>query len=42
VEQGTQAAMRARFGLTAEGIRAAAEDLLKMRVLEGRRVEGAA
>jgi 1-deoxy-D-xylulose-5-phosphate synthase len=28
VEQGTQAAMRARFGLTAEGIQAAAEALL--------------
>jgi 1-deoxy-D-xylulose-5-phosphate synthase len=42
VEQGTQTAMRARFGLTAEGIQAAAEGLLGMRSLECHRSEGAA
>jgi len=42
VEQGTQAGVRARFGLTAEGIQAATEALVKVRVLEARRGEGAA
>jgi 1-deoxy-D-xylulose-5-phosphate synthase len=42
VEQGTQAAMRARFGLTAEGIQAAAENLVRVPVLEASRGEGAA
>jgi len=42
VEQGTQAAMRARFGLTAEGIQAAAEDLVGVPALEASRGEGAA
>ena len=41
VEQGTQAGMRARFGLTAEGIQAAAEDLVREPALEARRGEGA-
>jgi hypothetical protein len=34
--------MRARFGLTTEGIQAAAEGLLGMRALGYRRSEGAA
>jgi 1-deoxy-D-xylulose-5-phosphate synthase len=42
VEQGSQAGVRARFGLTVEGIQAAAEALVKVRVLEVRRGEGAA
>jgi 1-deoxy-D-xylulose-5-phosphate synthase len=42
VEQGTQASMRARYGLTAEGIQAAAEALVKVRRLEPRRGESAA
>jgi len=42
VEQGSQAGVRARFGLTVEGIHAAAEALVKVRVLEVRRGEGAA
>ncbi len=42
VEQGTQAAMRARFGLTAEGIQAAAEALLLERPLGARRGHGPA
>jgi 1-deoxy-D-xylulose-5-phosphate synthase len=37
VEQGTQAAMRIRFGLTAEGIQAAAEALLKEHLVGTRR-----
>jgi len=41
VEQGTQAGMRARFGLTAEGIQAAAEDLVREPALEASRGEGA-
>ena len=36
VEQGTQASMRARYGLTTEGIQAAAEALVKVRRLEPR------
>jgi 1-deoxy-D-xylulose-5-phosphate synthase len=40
VEQGTQAAMRARFGLTAEGIQTAAEGLLTGRPAEARRDHG--
>jgi 1-deoxy-D-xylulose-5-phosphate synthase len=42
VEQGTQAGMRARFGLTAEGIQAAVEDLVRVPALEASRGEGAA
>jgi 1-deoxy-D-xylulose-5-phosphate synthase len=42
VEQGSQAGVRARFGLTTEGIQAAAEALVKVRLLEARRGEGAA
>jgi 1-deoxy-D-xylulose-5-phosphate synthase len=42
VEQGTQAAMRARFGLSAEGIQAAAESLVKVRRFDLRRTEGVA
>jgi 1-deoxy-D-xylulose-5-phosphate synthase len=42
VEQGTQTSMRARYGLTAEGIQAAAEALAKVRRLEPRRGESAA
>ena len=42
VEQGAPAAMRERFGLSAEGIQAAAEALVKVRVLATRRGEGAA
>jgi len=37
VEQGTQGAMRARFGLTAEGIQAAAEALLTGRPIATQR-----
>jgi 1-deoxy-D-xylulose-5-phosphate synthase len=40
VEQGTQASMRARFGLTTEGIQAAAEALLKEHLLEVRQGHG--
>ncbi|HEX7547449.1 MAG TPA: 1-deoxy-D-xylulose-5-phosphate synthase [Candidatus Methylomirabilis sp.] len=42
VEQGTQASMRARYGLTSEGIQAAAEALVKVRRLEPQRGESAA
>lgn len=42
VEQGTQAAMRARFGLTAEGIQAAAESLLQAPLVKAQWGEGAA
>jgi 1-deoxy-D-xylulose-5-phosphate synthase len=42
VEQGTQAGVRARFGLTAEGIQSAAEALVKVRTLPARLGEGAA
>ena len=42
VEQGAPAAMRECFGLSAEGIQAAAEALVKVRVLAARRGEGAA
>ncbi len=42
VEQGAPAAMRECFGLSAEGIQAAAEALVKVRVLPARRGEGAA
>jgi 1-deoxy-D-xylulose-5-phosphate synthase len=42
VEQGTQASMRARYGLTAEGIQAAAEALVKVGRLEPRRGESPA
>ena len=42
VEQGTQAAMRARFGLTADGIHAAAEAVLGVRGLMAGRGEGVA
>ncbi len=42
VEQGAQAAMRARFGLTADGIQAAAAALLTVRLLAARRGPGAA
>jgi 1-deoxy-D-xylulose-5-phosphate synthase len=42
VEQGTQASMRARFGLSAEGIQAAAESLVKVRRIDLRRTEGVA
>jgi deoxyxylulose-5-phosphate synthase len=42
VEQGTQASMRARYGLTTEGIQAAAEALVKVRRLEPPRGESAA
>ncbi len=42
VEQGTQAAMRERFDLTAQGIASAAEALVKVRRLDQRRSEGAA
>jgi 1-deoxy-D-xylulose-5-phosphate synthase len=42
VEQGSQAAMRARFGLTTEGIRAAAEALVRDHAPEARQGEGAA
>jgi 1-deoxy-D-xylulose-5-phosphate synthase len=42
VEQGTQASMRARFGLSAEGIQAAAESLVKVRRFDLRRSEGVA
>lgn len=42
VEQATQAAARGRFGLTVEGIRAAAEALVRVRRLEAVQSEGAA
>jgi deoxyxylulose-5-phosphate synthase len=42
VEQGTQATMRARFGLTADGIQAAAEAVLGVRGLATGRGEGVA
>jgi 1-deoxy-D-xylulose-5-phosphate synthase len=42
VEQGTQAAMRERFDLTAQGIASAAEALVKVRRLDQRRAEGVA
>ncbi|MCX5733114.1 MAG: 1-deoxy-D-xylulose-5-phosphate synthase [candidate division NC10 bacterium] len=42
VEQGTQASMRARYGLTTERIQAAAEALVKVPRLEPRRGESAA
>jgi 1-deoxy-D-xylulose-5-phosphate synthase len=42
VEQGAPAAMRECFGLSAEGIQAAAEALVKVRVFAARRGEGAA
>jgi len=42
VEQGAPAAMRECFGLSAEGIQAAAEALVRVRVLPARRGEGAA
>jgi 1-deoxy-D-xylulose-5-phosphate synthase len=42
VEQGSPAALRERFGLSVEGIQAAAEHLVKVRPLERKRAEGAA
>jgi 1-deoxy-D-xylulose-5-phosphate synthase len=42
VEQGTQAAMRERFDLTAQGIASAAEALVKVRRLDQWRTEGVA
>ncbi len=42
VEQGTQAAMRERFDLTAQGIASAAEALVKVRRLDQWRAEGVA
>jgi len=41
VEQGSQAAMRARFGLTTEGIEAAAAALVEARLAGTLRSEGA-
>ncbi|MFA5027394.1 MAG: transketolase C-terminal domain-containing protein, partial [Candidatus Methylomirabilota bacterium] len=42
VEQGSPTALRARFGLSAEGIQAAAAALVKVRPIELVRSEGAA
>jgi 1-deoxy-D-xylulose-5-phosphate synthase len=41
VEQGSQGAMRTRFGLTAEGIQVAAEALLQVHLLEAQHGGGA-